>query len=957
MNTQAKQSLRVLSLLIAFFVVPGAELIAQVESFEVFSLQTTVDHPSTKSVSLIQRHARAVPLASCFPIDGLSDESEKLSRKLLLDALDSEALYTIVGDLKPISEGFFDTWFRVDPADTTELSKVRRAMSAWQCGDYYESGILPFQHLREGERFASGWIASRPAIKRMLDEHGDFFGRLGMTGESTAEAILLRIEGADDIAERWRGFGLVFGYPQPAIDFFVRAGVHFSTTGEFVERDFRNYPTHARSTGGFVYAVPRLEPESESEKLLRRKVEGILTLYRALRTKYIVDDNPARVVELIRDWFDDGTGHCHPDHALQKAMAWNEAREWVENEAIHLTTVLPTESLDDLKQLDPVLKDRRIIALGESTHGTREFFQLRHRMFRHLVENHGVRLFGIEASFAACLPIDEYVQTGAGDPRAALKGQGFWTWETEEVLELVEWMREWNRNRPADTEPVRFYGFDTQDAYTPLKLVLDGLQRCMPDEASKFRERLSLALKEQYGSSLSSATREQLQSLLDTIAELHSVCDSQAELPPANLSTTRLLLQKASSAIKINLSELEQWSSMGMVREVELYSRIRANLPKLDSELASLQGQASASLMEFVRDAADLKRCQLRFRDEMNEEQRQAWRDAVQWGSQNARSKEVEDLLLDLQQFLDVSTEYLAKSKGLSNSRDKSMASLVTAILDMHGDGTRIMLWAHDWHISRIDGNPIQEMPRLGTYLKREYGSSYLPVGLSFGTGGFQSKYYPEAGEDPAKMVLREFKVNGSRHDSFSHLFDHNSAPVSAYLLSGSFNKMPPSWFDEPHVNRTLGAAYQPKLENSDSYYERMVLADHFDVVFHVRRTERSRPLSPGVRFRFGAEVENDVSSSLAAIAALENSTAGVLVKSVASGSLAERSGLRAGDRIIRLGDIAVATPDRFNQMLADINRPGSQEITVLRDNQSTQGREAVQELTFYLIIPPWVAD
>ena len=295
MNTQAKQSLRVLSLLIAFFVVPGAELIAQVESFEVFSLQTTVDHPSTKSVSLIQRHARAVPLASCFPIDGLSDESEKLSRKLLLDALDSEALYTIVGDLKPISEGFFDTWFRVDPADTTELSKVRRAMSAWQCGDYYESGILPFQHLREGERFASGWIASRPAIKRMLDEHGDFFGRLGMTGESTAEAILLRIEGADDIAERWRGFGLVFGYPQPAIDFFVRAGVHFSTTGEFVERDFRNYPTHARSTGGFVYAVPRLEPESESEKLLRRKVEGILTLYRALRTKYIVDDNPARV--------------------------------------------------------------------------------------------------------------------------------------------------------------------------------------------------------------------------------------------------------------------------------------------------------------------------------------------------------------------------------------------------------------------------------------------------------------------------------------------------------------------------------------------------------------------------------------------------------------------------------------------------------------------------------------
>ena len=280
----------------------------------------------------ISRHPQAVPREVCFPIEKLSEESGKFSRKLLLDALDSEALFTLVGELKPISEGFYDTWFQVEPVDVSSLTAVRTAMSAWQCGEHYECGILPFQNLREGERFASAWIASRPALARQLETQVQFFGRLGITNESTADALLQRIEGAKDRAERWRGFGLAFGYPEQAVEFFVRAGVHHATTGEFIERDFRNYPTHARATGGFVYAVPKLEPESDAEKLLRQKVEAILTVYRSYREKYIVDENPERVVELVHDWFDDGTGWCHPDHAMQKVIARNESRLCVEQQ-------------------------------------------------------------------------------------------------------------------------------------------------------------------------------------------------------------------------------------------------------------------------------------------------------------------------------------------------------------------------------------------------------------------------------------------------------------------------------------------------------------------------------------------------------------------------------------------------------------------------------------------------
>ena len=269
----------------------------------------------------VARHPGAVPRAACFPLGELPGEARGRSAGLLLAALDSEALFTLVGDLKPVSEGFWNDFFAVDPADPAELAAVRAALTAWRCGDHYEAGVLPFDALRDGERYAAAWVAARPALRRTLADRADFFGGLGLTPESTAEAVLLRVEGAGRPADRWRGFGLAFGYPDRAVDFFVAAGVHQRETGEFVGRDFRHYPTHAREAGGFVYAVPRLDPESDAERRLRRAAAAVLAAYRTRRKRYVTDDDPARVAELVRDWFEDGTGWCHPDHALQKATA------------------------------------------------------------------------------------------------------------------------------------------------------------------------------------------------------------------------------------------------------------------------------------------------------------------------------------------------------------------------------------------------------------------------------------------------------------------------------------------------------------------------------------------------------------------------------------------------------------------------------------------------------------
>ena len=58
-----------------------------------------------------------------------------------------------------------------------------------------------------------------------------------------------------------------------------------------------------------------------------------------------------------------------------------------------------------------------MIALGESTHGTREFFQMKHRLLEYLVAEHGVTAFVIEAAMPEAFELNRYVLTGEGDPR------------------------------------------------------------------------------------------------------------------------------------------------------------------------------------------------------------------------------------------------------------------------------------------------------------------------------------------------------------------------------------------------------------------------------------------------------------------------------------------------------------------------------------------------------------
>jgi len=338
---------------------------------EVSSRPNNIEKKSNASVPVNSGNSKtvdAIVRTDFFPIEKLSTPSRKLSEDLLLAALDSEALYTIVGQIKPVSEGFWGTYFPMESGDLSEIEKVREAVKLWSIGGFFAADVLIYEKQQSGRRHASLYLAHVPTLQATISRNPKFFDRFGLTDDSPAHQVMMTIERSTSPDERWRGFGIAFGYPEYAINFFVGAGLHQRETGEFIDRDFRHIPTFKSKQGRFVYAVPKICPLRTEDTELLQRAKPILNEYRRLRAQYIGDGKPGPVA-LLRDWFDDGSGKCHPNHAIEKLGASEEGpvetnEDEQETPAIskprivfnHLYMVLEEEAFNALRSSEFVIQ-------------------------------------------------------------------------------------------------------------------------------------------------------------------------------------------------------------------------------------------------------------------------------------------------------------------------------------------------------------------------------------------------------------------------------------------------------------------------------------------------------------------------------------------------------------------------------------------------------------------------
>ena len=155
-----------------------------------------------------------------------------------------------------------------------------------------------------------------------------------------------------------------------------------------------------------------------------------------------------------------------------------------------------TSEPGDYDALLDLVGDRRIVLIGEASHGTHDFYRERARITRRLIDECGFTAVAVEADWPDAYRVNRYVLGMSNDPDANTALADFrrfpaWMWRNQDVLAFVGWLRARNDSHPHPATKVRFYGLDLYSLRASMEAVVDYLDRVDPEEARRARDRYS----------------------------------------------------------------------------------------------------------------------------------------------------------------------------------------------------------------------------------------------------------------------------------------------------------------------------------------------------------------------------------------------------------------------------------------------------------------------------------
>lgn len=161
--------------------------------------------------------------------------------------------------------------------------------------------------------------------------------------------------------------------------------------------------------------------------------------------------------------------------------------ETIEKAAVHI----PDISSVDLDGLLSRIGDARLVLLGEASHGTAEFYEMRARISRELIEKKGFDFIAVEADWPDAAQIDHFIRDTRLEPTGETTFTRFptWMWANRQVLEFVQWLRRHNAGLAADRAAVSFYGLDLYSMYSSINAVISYLEDIDEEAATVARHR------------------------------------------------------------------------------------------------------------------------------------------------------------------------------------------------------------------------------------------------------------------------------------------------------------------------------------------------------------------------------------------------------------------------------------------------------------------------------------
>ncbi len=574
-----------------------------------------------------------------------------------------------------------------------------------------------------------------------------------------------------------------------------------------------------------------------------------------------------------------------PCSALAPRLSDDPGAAWIKANAIPFTTPEAGNGFAELDKLGAVVGDARIVSLGEPTHGTREAFQMKHRLLEYLVEKKGFSIFSIEANMPESYKLNEYVIDGKGDPKALIGGMYFWTWNTEEVLAMVEWMRAWNqKNAPATGKPrLQFTGFDMQTPDVAHGIVQEFIKHHAPELAGKNASLLAeiKGLAESGGAGAvtgwTSATgnfpaepargkKLTLRSWVRTAGVTGYAaawCRGDVETGQPSFGTMQgenisgdtewtrheFTIDIANEIRNIVFGFILNGDGTAWFDDVEI---LLDGKPYEDPKAFSFdfENDAVRFLMGGSREYA-ISRSQTRphggkkcLEIRKREEAPAAAKPDPAVVLANAEGV-VTDLLAKRADLIKASTPketdwaiqnarvvaqcaaMFADPAGMFNKRDESMAANVRWILE-HNPGQKIVLWAHNGHVSH---GSYMGMKSMGTNLKETHAKEMVVFAFATGTGTYTAMAQGEGLKSDLRLVA-------PMAGSIEEIFTQSGLPMALVdIRKASKDDPATAWAATSRQMRSIGAI------GTDAQFYPCVPAEMYDVLVWQEKTTASRPL------------------------------------------------------------------------------------------------------------------
>ncbi len=419
-------------------------------------------------------------------------------------------------------------------------------------------------------------------------------------------------------------------------------------------------------------------------------------------------------------WFDDLSIELDGEKYSQKEpeiiKLSSKQINWLKNNVDTFSSAEPDADDKDLGFLKDMVGDARIVSLGEGTHGTHEFFTMKHSIIKYLAEKMGFTVFAIEANMPEAQKVNNYVLYGIGNPKDVLAGLYFWTWNTREVLDMLEWMRQYNASKRGRIE---FWGFDMQFPNVAIKNTLYFLYKFDPPYFNEAKEKY-----------------QKIIAFNDELKKIKS--------KPGNILFEPYL---------------------GYAKDV--YNHLKENLDKYNSI---------------------------------------GNKDSTEWYLQNSR----------------IVVQSIEEKMQKHQSRDESMAINVQWIVNHRPADSKIILWAHNGHVSQNETNWRKPM---GAYLNKEYGKNMVVMGFCFYNGKYTAT---------GKNGLGVYSTSLPKPGSIEWMLHRLNYPRLFLDLRKIKNSPLSTIFNGELEFRSIGALVM------DYAFYRTIITDDFDILIYFDNTTPS---------------------------------------------------------------------------------------------------------------------